>query len=293
MNGPVVVGVDDVEHSGHALDVAAREARLREAPLWLVHAYHWIPPMAFGAALAIDIEEGARGAAESLLGEAAAAVRAAHPGLAVETVPVGGPIPQVLVETCPDAALLVVGERGRGGFGGLLLGSVAQRTVRHSHVPVMVVRERRHPGRAGHVVLGLDLDEPVSGPELMEFAFTEAALRRTRLQVIHAWGDNGYLYLSALGEYLTEQFDAVTADRERRLEALLEPWQEKHPDVRVSRRLIREPASRALVEASDQAELLVVGAQARAAGHEGLRIGAVAQTVLHHAHCPVVVVPEH
>ena len=63
--------------------------------------------------------------------------------------------------------------------------------------------------------------------------------------------------------------------------------------MRVSPRLIREPASRALVEASDQAELLVVGAQARAAGHEGLRIGAVAQTVLHHAHCPVVVVPEH
>jgi nucleotide-binding universal stress UspA family protein len=292
MYGPVVVGVDDLEHSRRAWEVAAHEALMRETPLWLVHAYHWTPPVAFGVSVGAEFEESARGVAEALLDEAVELVQAAHPGLAVRTAPMGGPIPQVLVEVCADASLVVVGDRGRGGFSGLMLGSAALRAVTRTHVPVMVVRGAEDGG-TGPVVVGADVLDPVSGPELLEFAFAEAAMREVGLHVVHAWDDDTYLYLRVGGEYVTDHFKAVAADRERRLDALLAPWQEKHPGVRLSRQMFAGSPAQVLIESSRLAGVVVVGGRVRASGHDGLRVGALAHTVLHHAHCPVTVVPEH
>jgi nucleotide-binding universal stress UspA family protein len=101
-----------------------------------------------------------------------------------------------------------------------------------------------------------------------------------------------YLYLTVGGEYVSEQFDAQAAERDKQLDALLAPWREKHPAVSVSPQMFASPPSRALVESSRLADLIVLGGRARAEGHEGLRVGALAHTVLHHAHCPVVIVPE-
>jgi nucleotide-binding universal stress UspA family protein len=292
VNGPVVVGIDDVEHSKHALDLAAREAQLRDVPLWLVHAYQWIPTAAFGVSVGIEAEGTLRTAAEALLDEAAALVRTEHPGLAVQTVPAGGPAAQVLDEACPDASVMVIGGRGRGGFSGLMLGSVALRVLSQAHVPVMVVRgEVRTP--SGHVLVGVDVEEPASGPELLEFAFGEAVLRQADVHVVHAWEDPRYLYLTVGGQYVTEQFDAQVAEREKQLDTLLAPWREKFPDVSVSRQVFASPPSRALVESSRQSDLIVLGGRVRSEGHEGLRVGALAHAILHHAHCPVLIVPEH
>ncbi|MFC4018001.1 universal stress protein [Micromonospora sp. GCM10011542] len=123
---PVVVGVDGSEPARLAVTLAAEEAARRGAGLVLVHA-----------------EAAEQGAGETdLLGAAAAEVRGRHPGLAVEQRPVRASAPQqVLVEASGRAGLLVVGSRGRGGFAGLLLGSVSQAVVQHAHCPVLVVHQ--------------------------------------------------------------------------------------------------------------------------------------------------------
>lgn len=58
----------------------------------------------------------------------------------VRCVPQGGFPSQALVERSTSADLLVVGNRGLGGFKGMLLGSVSLRCVSHAACPVVVVR---------------------------------------------------------------------------------------------------------------------------------------------------------
>ncbi|MFU8853995.1 universal stress protein [Micromonospora sp. SL1-18] len=138
VDGPVLVGVDGSEPAALAVRLAADEAARRDADLVLVHVR---PPEQAGAVPDKAAESAAAGQAESaeLLAGAAARIRADHPVLPVRERPVRAASPeQALVEASGEAALVVVGSRGRGGFAGLLLGSVSQALVQHAHCPVLV-----------------------------------------------------------------------------------------------------------------------------------------------------------
>ncbi|MER7916187.1 MULTISPECIES: universal stress protein [unclassified Streptomyces] len=138
----IVVGVDGSEGSRHALGWAVRQAELTggrvEAVIaWDIPQFHgalgWMPPSSSDEAA---LEERARSEVTSAVEEAVAA----HPGVQVDTVARYGTPAGVLLEAARDAALLVVGSRGLGGFKGLLLGSVAQHCVQHAPCPVLVLR---------------------------------------------------------------------------------------------------------------------------------------------------------
>ncbi|MFE9957968.1 universal stress protein [Micromonospora sp. NPDC005299] len=138
VRGPVLVGVDGSESAAYAVRLAADEAVRRDADLVLVHVR-----TSERGAVAPDAAAEATAAAQAesaeLLAGAAARIRTDHPVLSVVERPARGASPeQALIEASGEAALVVVGSRGRGGFAGLLLGSVSQALVQHAHCPVLV-----------------------------------------------------------------------------------------------------------------------------------------------------------
>jgi nucleotide-binding universal stress UspA family protein len=138
----IVVGIDGSENSVAALQWAVEEAKLRNTTVRAVNAWEYPyvatapSPIGFPVPPAIDMQD----TAEQVLG---GVVQQAQipPGVVVERVVYeGSPAKVLLDEAAKDGELLVIGARGRGGFIGLLLGSVATQVVHHAEVPTVVVR---------------------------------------------------------------------------------------------------------------------------------------------------------
>ncbi len=139
---PVVVGVDGSVVSESAIDFAFQAAALRGQGLVVVHA--WAQPDPFVDEAYAVLSESATRQTEARLAvsESLAGWRDKYPDVAItEVIADGHPVDALLAEAASvDAALLVVGCRGRGGFKGLLLGSVSRGVLHHATCPVAVVR---------------------------------------------------------------------------------------------------------------------------------------------------------
>ncbi|MCA2218726.1 universal stress protein [Jidongwangia harbinensis] len=140
-SGPVVVGVDGSEVSTRAIGFAAEEATRRGAALVAVHAWHTPPVTMPGDMMPLVYDPDLLAAMEErVLLQAIAGLRERYPDLALHHEMASGPAGRVLTERSHDAQLIVVGDRGHGGFVGLLLGSVSQHLIYHADCPVAVVR---------------------------------------------------------------------------------------------------------------------------------------------------------
>jgi nucleotide-binding universal stress UspA family protein len=138
----IVVGVDGSAGARSALEWALAEARLRGAAVDVVYAWHppaqMLPgPYVVPGAPSEDDVDRARAEAEHLLDHELQSVNAE--GVSVERIAATGPAAQSLLDVARGADLLVVGTRGRGGFTGLLLGSVSQQVSHHASCPVVIV----------------------------------------------------------------------------------------------------------------------------------------------------------
>ncbi|HEX5969185.1 MAG TPA: universal stress protein [Intrasporangium sp.] len=143
---PVLVGSDDSTPSERAVDAAAEAAAATGARLRIVRVAEdlhvntsTVIEAGAGAQGVEDVDTTLAGVGESL-NTVAERVRAAHPSLEVTTEAVLGEPGATLSELGKDAGLVVVGSRGRGGFAGMLLGSVSHRVIHDAVCPVMVVR---------------------------------------------------------------------------------------------------------------------------------------------------------
>ncbi len=134
----IVVGVDGSEQSRRAMDWAVEEARLRKGQVLALTAWHF--PYV-GDYMGQTWDYGVFQAdAQAILDEELARVRdrgANLTGHIVQSSPAA-----MLVDASREADLVAVGSRGRGGFTGMLLGSVSTQTVHHAHCPVLVFREK-------------------------------------------------------------------------------------------------------------------------------------------------------
>ncbi|KGN33287.1 universal stress protein UspA [Knoellia sinensis KCTC 19936] len=143
---PVVVGVDTSRSARRAVSFAAGVAAASDADLVIVSTWTpaemepWMSRLwPLGQA---DATGGVadRGRAEDCVAEALAQVRRTHPHVRASTRTLRAEADQGLLTTAAGAGLLVVGSRGRGGFVGLLLGSVSRAVLRLADLPVAVVR---------------------------------------------------------------------------------------------------------------------------------------------------------
>ncbi|MCA1190092.1 universal stress protein [Saccharopolyspora sp. 6T] len=287
---PVVVGIDGSGTARGAVRWAAREAARRGTTLRIVYADVFalpVLPELPGLPWPREHHAPVRVEVEKWLAEAADSARSESPGVPVETESCPGTPPSVMIDESRGAELVVVGDRGLGGFTGLLAGSVALAVAAHSHSTTAVVRGRSDRGQGlvdGPVVVGLDGSREAE--LLLAHAFEAAAAWEAPLHVVHTWDIVG---VDATWLRVGPAEDEVRHREQLLLAELLAGWCERYPDVVVDRFVERGSAAGALLSYPDGARLVVVGARGRG-GFSGLLLGSTSQALLHHAPCPVLVV---
>jgi nucleotide-binding universal stress UspA family protein len=285
---PLVVGVDGSEPSLRAVDWAADEAALRGVPLRLVYASLW--ERYEGTSLAQDVGR----PSEQVIAEdivAAAARRAAlrRTGVKISTDVLPEEPEYALVRESRNASALVMGTRGRSGMVEMLLGSVSLTVAAYAHCPVVVLRgsHDNQARSATHGRIAVGVGDKAADSAALRFALREAALRGVELEAVRAWRCPAH----ETTDHPLLAGEPARLHEERAVETLDEALRDAPEHVRLRPHAVEGHARRVLLAASHGADLLVVGAR-RHPDHLGLQLGRVAHGVLHHAACPVVVVPE-
>ncbi|MDW4904061.1 universal stress protein [Streptomyces sp. ADMS] len=292
---PVVVGMDGSKESVAAAEWAAREALRRGLPLRLVHAWEGGTAPTESKLPELDAP---RHWSRRIVRDAMDRINERYPQLFLSAAQISRPASDALVAAGDEAELLVLGSRAFSGFGGFMAGSVALATVAHVTRPVVLVRadetlEAEHLPDAESrpstvtpyrdVVVGVD---PANAcEEVLAFAFESAMLRAAPLRAVYTWQ---LPYMEAAAEAKARR--AVGARAAKTLTAVLRPWREKFPTVEVHELAPEGSAAQRLVDATQDAGLLVVGRHIRPA-RLGTHTGPVAHAVMHHVRCPVAVVP--
>jgi nucleotide-binding universal stress UspA family protein len=289
MELPLVVGVDGSESSLAAVDWATDEATRHGLPLRLVYASLW--ERYEGVTPSSGLERPSEQVmAENIVGAATERVHRRNPEVKVS----GDVLPEdavsALLREGGNASALVTGSRGRGALKGLLLGSVGLAVAARAYGPVIVVRGDKAglAGEHGRILLGAG--DPGSTDEAVRFAFREAEARGCVLDVVRAWRRPARETTGRglpIGESAHEDEERASA----LLDALFGEAMADHPQVRVRPATVEGSAHVVLLRRSAAADLVVIGARRRQGGF-GLQLGRVGHRLLHHAECPVAVVPQ-
>jgi nucleotide-binding universal stress UspA family protein len=195
-----------------------------------------------------------------------------------------------LLHAARHASAVVTGSRGRGPLTGLLLGSVGLTVAGRAHGPVIVVRGDKAGLAGAHARILLGAGEPGTSGAAVRFALREAEARHCVLDVVRAWRRPAH---RPIDHPLLAGVPALSCEERAAtlIDALLQDALADHPHVRVHRSTVEGPARRVLLHRSAAADLLIIGVR-RGHDRRALHLGRVAHALLHHAECPVAVVPE-
>jgi len=127
---------------------------------------------------------------------------------------------------------------------------------------------------------------------------SEAGLRKASLHVVHAWRaplvdaipDAWVIGAPTIGPTDEEVYEHLAAAARKLLDEALDQARALEPELEIVGELAEMRAAPALLSAAADAELLVVGSRGRG-GFKGLLLGSVSAQCVHHAPCPVVIVP--
>ncbi|WP_072691427.1 universal stress protein [Rhodococcus marinonascens] len=281
----VVVGVDGSDTSKSAVRIAAELAGKRGLKLKIIHALDFAP-YGFGSPYsdAAGAYEWVEESGKVILAEAHEQAFAVNPLIDIDTEFSVGSSSQWLVDLSADARVVVVGASGSGTASTALLGNTAINVTSHAHCPVLVVRGEAHKG--GPVVIGVD-GSPTS-ERAISVAFHEASLRNAPLVAVHVWSDlRSTVFEDPRAVALVP--DGLEEGEYALLAESLAGWQERYPDVQVTRKVYTDDPRERLLEWSKKAQLLVVGSRGRG-GFKGMLLGSTSNSLVGGAYCPVVVV---
>lgn len=285
--GVWVVGVDGSDGARSALGWTIANADHRATAIHLVSAWQTpvYGPHSMTGPIAVPydvdaVEQAAHGDVEPLVTETRRRV-----DVPVEPVIVHAGAASALLEASAGAALLVVGNRGRGGFARLLLGSTSNQCATHADIPTVVVPGDVPVGRAERLLVGLD-GSPNSLAAL-QWAL-DFATPGMEIEVTWVW-DASPLAVGA-DEFF---FPDASETAEERFQHLIDQSTADLGDsgVTIVRNFVRGRPRSTLATAADQVDLVVVGARGHGAVGAAL-LGSVSSWVLHHVPKPIVVVPD-
>ncbi len=289
-SGAILVGVDGSSASSAAVRWAARDAALRGAPLTLVHVVDTALPEWFAAATrtgstgrrkrrARDVIESAIKVAEQTAVECGR-VRIESQVLHSAAIP-------TLIGTSTEVETVVVGYRKqRRMLARSIRGSVSSALVYHAHCPVAVIHDDVLIGNAARAPVLVGIDGSSASEAATCIAFEEASRRGVGLMALHAWNDPRVSQSS--NAFQDSRWDAQLSEEEETLAERLAGWHERYPGVGVHRIVeIGDPAHW-LIEASERAQLLVVGSHG-CSRVRGMLLGSVGAAVVDRARIPVIV----
>ncbi|GAA2612920.1 universal stress protein [Actinomadura fulvescens] len=278
MDRPVVVGTDGSPSAWAAVEWAAADARARRVPLCIVHAMH-VGRYVRGWPAVLPPRDLLRQAGERILTEAVAFVRDSYPGLSVSGALSPSSAPAALGERSQDAFEVVVGHPGHGRLADLMFGSVGLEAS--GHCPVVIVHGEPRP-RCERIVVAVDLATDSSAR--LAYAFQTAAAYRCRLCALHV------VPLSRVLDQPPEREAAPLLDGARdALQRSLAPWSVSFPSVRTQAEMVQGVVTSALIDASLEADLLVIGGPMPAES-PAIEIRWSLRDLVSRAHCPLVLV---
>ncbi|WP_037669845.1 universal stress protein [Streptomyces griseus] len=284
----VTVGLDGSPESLTAARWAAEEAEKRKLTLRLLHAWPMLVPEPAHGPSEVDQNYWAK----RLVHTAQSELQTRHPGLTVVGSLLAEDAREALLRAASDSEMLVLGSRRLETFSSYFLGDVSLPVVARADRPVVVVRtapgkEHPPPATASRVVVAV---EPRgSSDELLDFAFHTAAARGVPLLAV--FGRSVPLHARTPWGVDHDATEEMTRNGQKELGKALRPWQEKYPGVDVSDSVRLTSPAKAVVQATADAGLLVVGRRVHRHTHTGPLLSHVAHAALHHGRCPVAVVP--
>ena len=278
---PIMVAYDGSADADRALRWSAVESVRTDAPVRVLTVNELQPPIWGGVSGVVAVSDGLVLDASELLDRAGKTLADAGVGHVSAQQSSGHVVDELLV-AAQSASTLVVGSRGHGRAGEVLLGSVSQHLARHATCPVVVVREPQDP-EAARIVVGID-GSPTSTAAL-EYACRRAEATGETVVAIHGW----HYREPSTGVWSSTTPSVDIEERELLLAESIAGVRADHPDVLLEQEVVAVAPAKCLVDASGSASLVVVGS--RGLGFfTGMLLGSVSQAVLHGATCPVAVV---
>jgi nucleotide-binding universal stress UspA family protein len=314
----LIVGFDGSDGSRHAVHWAAREATMRGDTLTLVTALHQMGSyvdIGVDGTVGTPLEHATIARAEAMLDAFVEQLSSEVPKVRRELL-LGTP-PVMLLDRGAGSSGLVVGRCGRGGFAGLMLGSVSQHVVVHATCPVVVVPATFAMNGRQHRAVVVGVDGSPHSRRALARASEEAWLRDARLDVVivspmvpadavmehvptatargDLWIQTPPLAGTELSRHLRSAHAREVVAWQTQVRRVVEDdlirlaGTSRAPHARVHVIADMHPAE-ALLESAASADLLVVGSRGYG-GFVGMLLGSVSHHCVRHASVPVLVVP--